>query len=147
MSKEQQKPVEAIPNKKNNPSMDDLYALMGIEASQVDTSKGIRRTKTREILTNADALKDKSVKATKEVNLENGTHIKFACVVRKGSLKDANGKVKKDNEGKPIPRYEPATKTGYFVIDKIEEDGVTFFEVTRALQYTESFKVADYSEL
>ena len=127
--------------------MDKLLKAMGIDSSQVDTSKGTRKTKTRTILTNADALKDKSVNAIKEVNNEVGKHIKFTCVVRKGSLKDANGKVKLDENGKSIPRYKPATKKGYFVIDEVKEGGNTFFNVTRAVQYTETYKIADFSEL
>ena len=127
--------------------MDKLLKAMGIDSSQVDTSKGTRKTKTRTILTNADALKDKSVNAIKEVNNEVGKHIKFTCVVRKGSLKVANGKVKLDEKGDSIPRFEPATKSGFWVIDEIEEDGVKLFEVTRAVQYTESHKIADFSEL
>ena len=146
MSKEQTNNSQAPVEGKSNP-MEELLRSMGIDASQLDTSKGVRRTRTKEILTNADAMKVKSVEATKNVNEEEGTKISFACVVRKGSLKDANGKVKLDKEGNSIPRYEPAMKKGYFVIDEVKEGDKTFFNVTRALQYTESFKVADFSEI
>ena len=154
MSKEhtnnRQEPVDKIglvDSNKGHNKMEELCALMGIDASQVDTSKGTTRTKTREILNNSDALKEKSRLATIEVNEQEGTNISFACVVRKGSLKDANGKVKKDKNGDSIPRYEPAMKKGLFVIDEVKEGDNTFFQVTRALQYTETFKVADYNEL
>ena len=128
--------------------MADLLKSMGIDASQVDTtSNNSTRVRTREILTNADGLKEASREATNEVNKDKGSSISFVCVVRDGSLKDANGKVKLDEKGKSIPRYKPATKKGYFVIDKVEEGGNTFFNVTRAVQYTETYKIADYSEL
>ena len=39
------------------------------------------------------------------------------------------------------------TKKGYFVIDEVKEGGNTFFNVTRAVQYTETYKIADFSEL
>jgi len=136
-----------VENNQGHNKMADLLQSLGIDASQVDTSQGTTKTKTREILTNADSLKEASKEATNEVNKDKGSNISFVCVVRDGSLKDANGKIKKDANGKSIPRYKPATKKGYFVIDEIKEGGKTFFNVTRAVQYTESFRVADYSEL
>lgn len=148
--------VEQTKNSKNpeakklegHNKMADLLKSMGIDASQVDTSSNnSTRVKTREILTNADGLKEASKEATQEVNKDKGSNISFVCVVRDGSLKDANGKIKKDANGKSIPRYKPATKKGYFVIDEVKEGGNTFFNVTRAVQYTETYKIADFSEL
>ena len=76
--------VEQTKNSKNpeakklegHNKMADLLKSMGIDASQVDTSSNnSTRVKTREILTNADGLKEASKEATNEVNKDKGSNI------------------------------------------------------------------------
>jgi len=123
-------------------SQDDLLKALGINESQIEVKE--KTEKTQEINTNADQLKVNLKQSTKDVNAKLGKNISFTALKREGTMKDANGKTLKDENGKDVPRYVKTRMSGTFVIDKTK-DG--FHRVTRGVQYTESHLVADFVEL
>ena len=127
---------------KNTKSEADLLKSLGIDEGQVQVKEKV--AKETEINDNADQLKADLKTSTRKVNEKNGKNVSFIGLKREGSLKDANGKVIKDEDGKPKPRYVKTRQSGHWTIDKTK-DG--FFRMTRAVHYTESFLVADFTEM
>ncbi len=124
-------------------SNNDLFAHLGIDSSQVDTSKATS-SKVKELLTNADNLKSNMKNATDETNKKTGKNIVFTGIQRKGYLKDKDGKfVMKD--GKKVERYVEVKNSGHWTLDKTP-DG-KYWVASRVHYYTESFTIADYTEI
>lgn len=125
----------------------ELFAHLGIEASQVDTNVSI--TKVKELLTNADELKANTKDAIAKMNSKTGKNIVFTCIKRQGYLKDEDGKplMKKDKNGKmqKVERYIQLKQSGFWTIDKTP-DG-KYFVVSRVFYYTDSFTIGDYTEI
>ena len=120
-----------------------LMAKLGIKLDQVQP-KAVTKSTVSVISNNSDQLKANLKESTRKVNADLGKMITFNTIKREGSLKDENGKLAKDENGKTIPRYVKATMSGMFVIDKTE-DG--FFQVTKGIHYTESHLVTEFTEI
>ncbi len=120
----------------------ELMAKMGITEDQVQAKT--TKSKVVALNTNADKLKDALRNGVKEINSSNGKLVQFNAIKRDGFLKDANGKIKLDENEKKIPKYVKVRVQGYFTMDKTS-DG--FYQATRGVQYTENYTIADYQEL
>ena len=123
-------------------TQDELMKALGVDVSQVEVNDKV--VSTREINTNADALKDATKQAVDGVNKDKGTNISFVAIKRDGTLKDANGKPVLDDNGKKKPRYVKQSMKGLWTIDKTKEG---FISVSRTHYYTETHLIADYTEL
>ena len=126
----------------NEQSTAKLYEALGIDSSQVQVNE--KATGIKEINTKADALKDASKTAIASVNSTHGKNISFVCLKRDGSLKDKNGNVVKDKDGKNTPRFVQSTMKGFWTIDKTK-DG--FHSVSRSHYYTETYLISDFTEM
>jgi hypothetical protein len=82
--------------------------------------------------------------STKAVNTKLGKMISFTTLKRDGVLKDSNGEMVKDENGKNVPRYIKTRMQGLYVIDETK-DG--FFQVTKGVHYTESHLVNEFTEI
>tara|TARA_R100000458_G_C8277761_1_gene253406 strand:+ start:2314 stop:2772 length:459 start_codon:yes stop_codon:yes gene_type:complete len=145
LNKEQSTPEKSdqATTKAVEKSSNDLFAHLGIDASQVDTTKQTN-TKVKELLTNADNLKANMKTATDETNRKTGKNIVFTGIQRKGYLKDNDGKfVMKD--GKKVERYVQVKQNGFWTLDKTP-DG-KYWVASKVHYYTESFTIADYTEI
>ena len=118
------------------------YKALGIDATQVEENE---TAKVEKILnTNGDKLKADTKQAVIDMNAKHGTLVTFVGLVRDGSLKDKDGNFVKDKKGKRVPRFVQNVKKGTFTMDK-REDGL--YEMTRTINYSESFVVQEYTEL
>ena len=118
------------------------YKALGIDATQVEENE---TAKVEKILnTNGDKLKADTKQAVIDMNAKHGTLVTFVGLVRDGSLKDKDGNFILDDKGKKKPRYVQNVKKGHFTIDK-REDGL--YDMTRTINYSESFIVREFTEL
>ena len=122
---------------------DKLMAKLGISTDQVQP-KTSSKTSVSVISNNADQLKANLKESTRAVNTDLGKMITFNTIKREGSLKDADGNIVKDQNGKNVPRYVKVKMSGLFVIDKTD-DG--FFQVTKGIHYTESHLITEFNEI
>jgi len=153
MNEEQTTPTNPQDTDSNEPMNVDntpdneLFAHLGIDASQVDDS--ITPTKVKELLTNMDNLKANCKLAIDETNKKTGENIVFTGIQRKGYLKDKDGKfvmkANKDGKKEKVERYVQVKQSGFWTIDKTP-DG-KYFVVSRVHYYTDSFTIGDYTKI
>jgi hypothetical protein len=134
------KPNETTPLPSNSHA--DLMAKLGIDVSQIEVATPTLKSVT--ISNNADQLKVDLKESTKAVNTKLGKMISFTTLKRDGVLKDSNGEMVKDENGKNVPRYIKTRMQGLYVIDETK-DG--FFQVTKGVHYTESHLVNEFTEI
>ena len=134
------KEKQNTPSKKTSEA--ELMAKLGISEKQVQVNPTTKKSVSLD--TNADKLKDNLRTSVKSINAKEGKLVSFVAIKRDGKMKDANGTILKDENGKDLPRYTKQRIQGHFTIDKTE-DG--FFVATRGVQYTESHTIADFQEL
>lgn len=133
------------PNEATQPqakTQNELMTALGVDISQVEENTKV--SITREISTNADALKEATKQAVNDVNTSNGVNMSFVCIKRDGTLKDANGKAVLDENGKKKARFVKQTMKGHWTIDDTKEG---FISVSRTHYYTETHLIADYTAL
>jgi hypothetical protein len=138
------KPNEStpLPIEPQGNSHADLMAKLGIDVSQIEVATPTLKSVT--ISNNADQLKVDLKESTKAVNTKLGKMISFTTLKRDGVLKDSNGEMVKDENGKNVPRYIKTRMQGLYVIDETK-DG--FFQVTKGVHYTESHLVNEFTEI
>ena len=117
-------------NKPSNISS-DLLKTMGLDASQLDTSKVSTSKRVLEPSTKTEHMKVDARVSIKDVNARHGKEVTFQCLSRDGKTKDGK------------PKYRLVNQSGTWCIDK-SSDGT--LSASRVHYYTETFKIVDYIE-
>ena len=141
--------VTATPSTEEMP--DNLLGILGIDASQLTEDDATEITEDDSKTPNKKAIKDKAKKSIRAINENNGKNIRFHCIKTDGYMKDANGSIVTNKDGKKVRQYKKVTKEGFYVVDDMEKtvDGkkVNYYTVSKMIQYTDSEDCTSFKEI